>query len=446
MLTESGTTFSLAGDRDLRRRLPLFDMCAAIALAGLIAALAMGRSDVLALAAPFVVAVTVALATWRTPDGTVTVQAERHRVTEGDDVTFTVRIASEAGLARVIVELQPDDRLAAAGPLRAVTAVRAGEPVTLTFAFQALEWGVAKIERASVQVTDRLGMFGGHVAGPVAAEVHIGLPEDRASSTLDAERFRRIVGSHLSDDRGQGMEIADIRPFQRGDSSRNINWRISNRRREPWVTLRHPDRSTTTIVVVDAHDGERQDQRITQRRSVAAAMALSRGHLAQHDRVGLLVVGHTLRWLSPKLGRNQLYQISDCLISVSNAPEASRRMYRPPAVSTIPNDAIVVAITPLRDPLMVALVAEMRSRGNPVSVLVPGLTDTGLASSERSLPRARRIDEHARRLARVEYLVGVQSLRERGVAIVPWPDDQPVTTVINSVQQLRKTMARGRHA
>jgi uncharacterized protein (DUF58 family) len=285
-------------------------------------------------------------------------------------------------------------------------------------------------------------MFGGELDARADTTVTIGLPEDRISASLEAERFRSIVGSHLSNDRGQGMEIADIRPFQPGDSTRNINWRISNRRQEPWVTLRHPDRSTTVVIIVDAHDGENDEQRMTQRRSVSAAMSLSRGHLALHDRVGLLVVGHTVQWLPPKLGRNQLFQIADRLVAVSNAPEASRRMYRPPAVSTIPNNAIVVAVSPLRDPLMVSLVAELRSRGIPVSVLVPQTEQA--RSSRRRLRITNRTTEQARRLAAVEQKIGVQSLRERGVGIVAWAPDEPVSTVIDSVRQLRQAMARGR--
>ena len=117
-------------------------------------------------------------------------------------------------------------------------------------------------------------------------------------------------------------------------------------------------------------------------------------------------------------------------------------MYRPPAVSTIPNNAIVVAVSPLRDPLMVALVAEIRSRGNPVSVLVP-------ESLQPTRTRARlritsRTNEQARRLAAVEQQIGVQSLRERGVGIVGWAPDDPVVTVIDQVRQLRTAMARGR--
>jgi uncharacterized protein (DUF58 family) len=441
-LAGPSTSVRLTGDRDLARRLPLFDVCGLIALAGLVTAIAFRQSDILALTTPFVVVVAAALALWRPVDGVVQIRADRTRIVEGEDVTILVDITSARGIDRVEIELEPSARLLAVGSLRAVTTVKPNSTATLAFTVRAGEWGIARIDKLTIRVSDRFAMFGGELDTRADTTITIGLPEDRISASLEAERFRSIVGSHLSNDRGQGMEIADIRPFQPGDSTRNINWRISNRRQEPWVTLRHPDRSTTVVVIVDAHDGGDDEQRLTQRRSVSAAMALSRGHLALHDRVGLLVVGHTVQWLPPKLGRNQLFQIADHLVAVSNAPEASRRMYRPPAVSTIPNNAIVVAVSPLRDPLMVSLVAEIRSRGNPVSVLVPETEQAGSSSSRFRVTN--RTTEQARRLAAVEQKIGLQSLRERGVGIVSWEPDQPVMTVIDSVRQLRMAMARGR--
>jgi len=434
------TTVTLTDDRDVSRRLPMFDTCAMLGLAGLLFAIGARRPEIIALAAPFVIAVAVALARWRPFEGTVRITPEVTRVVEGDEVTFNVEVHSAIGIDRVEVELFPSDRLAELGSMRAVTTVRPGFTAKLSFTVKAVAWGVASIQKMEVRVSDRFGMFGGKATAHPQTRVTIGLPEDRISASLEAERFRRIVGSHLSEDRGQGLEIADVRPFQPGDSTKNINWRISNRRQEPWVTLRHPDRSTTLIIIVDAHDGESSDQQATQRRSVAAAMALSRGHLAMHDRVGLLVVGHTLQWLAPRLGRNQLFEIADQLVAVSNAPEASRRMYRPPAVSAIPSNAIVVAVSPLRDPLMVALIAEIRSRGNPVSVLVPENADE--AKPKRT--RRNRVDTQARRLAAAEQSIGVESLRERGVAIVPWAEGEPVVSVVAAAQRLRSSMARMR--
>lgn len=436
--TIATTTTNLTGDRDLARRLPLFDVCLSVGIVGLLCAIGFRQPGLIALATPFVIAPAAALALWSPVEGAVRIGFDGIRIIEGDDIVVFVDISSPSGIGRVEVELYPSDRLEALGTMRAITSVPAGGTTRLTFRVKASEWGLASINKMTVRVADRFGMFGGEALVRPEHSLTIGLPEDRVAASLEAERFRSIVGSHPSTDRGRGLEIADVRPFQPGDSAKSINWRISNRRQEPWVTLRHPDRSTTVVVVVDAHDDDKSQ---TQRRSVGAALALSRGHLALHDRVGLLVVGHTLQWLPPKLGRNHLHQIADQLVAVSNAPEASRRMYRPPAISAIPNNAIVVAVSPLRDPLMVALVAEIRSRGNPVSVLLPQ-GDAGPTVTSR-LRTPGQVDRLARRLAAVEERIGVQSLRERGVAVVPW-GDEAVVTIIESTQRLRKSMARAR--
>lgn len=432
------TTTTLTGNRDLARRLPLFDVCVVISIAALLCAIVFREPGLVALVAPFVIAPAAALALWHPFDGAVRLGFESIRIVEGDDVVVLVDISSPSGIGRIELELYPSERLEALGTMRAVTSVPASGTTRLTFRVNASEWGLASISKMTIRVADRFGMFGGAAEMRSEHSLTIGLPEDRVAASLEAERFRSIVGSHPSTDRGRGLEIADVRPFQPGDSAKAINWRISNRRQEPWVTLRHPDRSTTVVVIVDAHD---DDKGLTQRRSVGAALALSRGHLALHDRVGLLVVGHTLRWLPPKLGRNHLHQIADQLVAVSNAPEASLRMYRPPAISAIPNNAIVVAVSPLRDPLMVALVAEIRSRGNPVSVLLPDADEGPRIVSRLRTPG--QIDGLARRLAAVEERIGIQSLRERGVAVVPWRDEA-VVTIIESTQRLRNSMARTR--
>lgn len=434
-------SFPLTGNRELRQRTPLFDVAVGLVLASCIGAMGAQRPQLLALGAPFLVLVALAFARWRPVDGEVRIGIDAPHIVEGD--RFNVIVEVEAGAARldrVEVELHLSDRVSAAGTLRAVTAVEANRVRHLAFPVRAEDWGVASVERVIVRVTDRFGLFGGHVSRSTGVRMRIGLPEDRVQASLHADRFRRVVGSHLSGDRGQGLEIADIRPYLPGDSMRDINWRISNRRQEPWITLRHPDRSATVVVIVDAHDGESDARSATQRRSVAAAMALTRGHLASHDPVGLLVVGHTVRWLPPRLGRNQLYRIADELIAVSNAPDASLRMYRPPAVHSIPPEAIVVAVTPLRDPLMVSLIAELRSRGNAVAVLQPEVEPE--AGPRLPFQVERRVTTMARRFASVEQQVGVRSLRARGVIVVPWRSGEPVTAVIEAVKRLRQSMRR----
>jgi len=422
-------------------------MFAVLALVPMIGAIVTGRPEVVALGAPFAVTILASLLLYRPFDAKLELRFGATRVTEGSEVPLIALISSSSGLPRVEMELFLSSRLEAVSGTRVVTSVAPGSSRRIEVPMLANEWGMAGVELVTLRVTDRFGLFGGHLDYRSDDAIRIGVPEDQLQASLEADRFRRIVGSHASNDRGGGLEIADIRPYQPGDPIKAINWRITNRRREPWVTLRHPDRSTTVVIIVDAHEGDDDEQRGTQRRSVAAALALARTHLGMYDQVGLLVVGHTVRWLAPKLGRNQLFEIADELVAVSNAPDASLRLYRSPAVASIPSDAIIVALSPLYDPLMAGLLAEMRSRGNPVSLLMPEVDEPQFPRFQIQFGmRKTRHREEALRLAWIERSIAIQMLRDRGVAMVTWAEDEPVSTVVQTMQRLRKAMHRGRAA
>jgi len=405
------------------------------------AAVTTKRADILALGAPFLLALAAALATSRQPDLEVEVLVGSGRVIEGENVQVLVDLTSVSGVDRIEVELDTTGGFVPASPLRMLGVIWPNSSKRMRFDLHASEWGIAKVEYVRVRAVDRFGLFSRTFDVSTDVAVHVGMAQERVEAPMEAERFRRIVGSHLSPDRGQGVEIADIRPFQPGDAHKDINWRITNRRGEPWITLRHPDRSTNLVVVVDAHEGDDDVQRATQRKSVAAALAIARAHLARHDRVGLLIVGHTVQWLPPQLGRNQLFSMADALVAVGSAPEASLRLYRPVAVNTIASDTIVVAISPLFDPRMANLLAELRSRGNPVSVLVP---QVGRGTDAKRV--GRRVDTEARRLAAIEHRAIRRLLTDRGVALMDWPDAVPVAVIVESLQRLRRSMKRARTA
>lgn len=426
--------------RQLSHRTRAFASSVGLVLVSFVAAIVTGRAEALALGAPFLLALAAAFALHQLRDFDVALRLSTGRVLEGEPFRVTVDIASETGIPRAEIELAISRGLEPVTPLRSIVSVAAGGSTRCVFELNGAEWGIGAIETIRVRAVDHFGIFSRSVVYTTDAQVHVAMADERVEAPMQADRFRRIVGGHLSPDRGQGVEIADIRPWQPGDTHKDINWRISNRRNEPWITLRHPDRSTNVIVIVDAHEGDSELQRVTQRKSVAAALAIARAHLGRHDRVGLLLVGHTVHWRAPQLGRNHLFAMADALVAVGNAPEASLRLYRPVAVNTIAADTIIVAITPLFDPRMANLLAELRSRGNPVSVLVPD-ADRGTASRIE-----RRIDGDARRLAAIEYRAMRKLLGDRGVAMIDWPDHVPVAVIVASLQRLRQAMQRSRTA
>ena len=90
----------------IARRLPAY---AVLAAAGLVAGLALGRVEPVALAAPFLLAVVAAVGRYE-PQLSVRLMLDRDRALEGDDVTATVELSCPSGLDRLdlLVLLPPE--------------------------------------------------------------------------------------------------------------------------------------------------------------------------------------------------------------------------------------------------------------------------------------------------------------------------------------------------
>jgi len=433
-LIRSGTTRS-------RQRTFLADGCLILSVLGLAIAMLADKPEVLALAAPFIVATLASLATHRFGEPSVVLRFSSIRVIEGDTFQIQVEIQSEVDLPRVETELVLSDGLTPVSPTRMIGSVSNDRIGVFVFDIEATEWGTAAVNSIRVRTVDRFGMFSSRWDFRCPEPIHVVLPDHRLRRGLAPDRYRRIVGGHLSTDRGDGLELADIRPFQPGDAVKDINWRISNRRQEPWVTLRHPDRSATLIIVVDLDDDEDLDGTGTRRRATAGALALARSHLALQDRVGLLIVGRTRRWIAPKLGTSHLYRLGDALVTVGNTPGASMRSYQSAPAGAIPDNAIVVAFSPLTDPLVVGLLARLRRRGNPVSVVQPRLK-TQPAATPRRRRQSDRLDALAQRLARLETSASIEQLRERSIPVVPWEEGVAAEVVIDTLRRSQESSRR----
>lgn len=434
-LIQSGTTRT-------RQRTALANGSLAISVLGLVVTMMLRQPEFLAFTAPFVVATLATLTVHRVSRPTVVLRLGPRRVIEGDSFDIHVEITSETDVPRVEVELIFSNGLTPTSPSRMIGSVASGRTGVFTFGVEATEWGTAEVSSIRIRTVDRFGLFASRWDFRCAEPIQVVLPDHRLRRSLTPDRYRRIVGGHLSTDRGDGLELADIRPFQPGDAAKNINWRISNRRQEPWVTLRHPDQSATLIVVVDLDDDQDLDGTGTRRRATAGALALARSHLALQDRVGLLIVGRTRRWIAPALGTSHLYRLGDALVTVGNTSGSSMRSYHGAPAGSIPTNAIVVAFSPLTDPHVVRLLAQLRRQGNPVSVIQPRLEREIHKPRRRPRRREDRLVGMAQRLARLETEASVEQLRERSITVVPWEEGIPAEAVIDTLRRSQNSVRR----
>ena len=295
-----------------RTAAPKLGAYAGLAALALLAALVLGRPELVVLAAPFALLLFVGLASSREPDFLVALSLDRDRAVEGDEVTVTIDLEARTPIERLELHVPLGDGL---------EIVEGASPLTLH-----LDYG----EERTVSLKLRCERWGAYVVGELLLRAHDRLDLFAYEGTLDrrtplkvyprAEQLRSLVfpletqvftGNQVSRAKGEGIEFADLRAYEPGDAMRRINWRASARRGQLWVNESHPERNTDVIVFLDTFVEARQEQESTLDLAVRAAATIADRYLERKDRVGLVSFGGYLNWLLPSSGIVQLYRIVD---------------------------------------------------------------------------------------------------------------------------------------
>ena len=341
-----------------------------LAAAGLIAALATGRPELALIAVPFLVFGGAGLVLAQEPHVTAEVEPERLRLLEDDELAATVRVRND-GPEPVEIEVAPvRTRHLAVAPAGTV-AVRVGarSEAEIAFRVRPRRWGAHALGPLAVRTRDALGVttWEGRLGGRV--DLRAFPREERLRELVAPLRTQPFLGTHVARAHGDGIEFADIRPFQAGDRVRHVNWRATARRGSLQVDQRHPEHSSDVVLLVDTFEEARDQTSGTLDSAVRAAAALARGHLGRRDRVGVVDFGGTLHWLEPAFGTTQLYRIVDALLSSNIAFSYAWRNVDSLPLRVLPPGALVLAITPLLDERAIALLTELRSRGCDLTVI-----------------------------------------------------------------------------
>ena len=389
-----------------------------VALAGL-AAVALGRPDLVALAAPFAIGTVAALAARprRVPTATLS-RVGTGGITENSEFTARVDIHNP----------DPHDCVA-------VTRIRASSRVGLRYGLgqyvnlvpghadtvvhlsgRPLRWGPNSLGPARVVAVgcDGLMRTDPILTGTVPLRTYPSIEEFDSDQQLpDAAG---MVGIHRSRRPGDGGELAEVRPYRAGDRLRRIDWRVSLRRqRELYVTSTLSERDADIVIVLDVlHDAGRDDGSGSDRGicdiTVSAAAAITRHYTHQGDRVGLMEFGGGHRRLRPGTGRRHFQRTLEWLTDVRVQPTQadSRRLL---TGGSIPGNATVIMLTPLIDSVSTDALAGLVRSGRrliTVDTLPPGITApyrsqwTSAASRLWLLER----DNTVRRLNRLGVLTG----------------------------------------
>lgn len=406
-----------------------------VAALALLAGLALGRPELVAVAAPLAVLVVAGLAGARDPELAAEVTVDRERALVDDQVTveLTVRAADQVERLEVLLIVPPgmDGPDGAVRSWAVAVRLAAGEERTLAVPLTCRRWGAYALGEVHLRAHDRFRLFTWerHLDGQAALKV---FPVPDALRALVRPFETQVsTGSHVAAQRGDGIEFADLRPFLPGDRPRSINWRATARRGAPMVNQRHPERATDVVLFLDSFLDVRGPAGSTLDQAVGAAASLASAYLRQRDRVGLVSFGGFVQWLQPGGGQAALYRLLDTLMETQVFATAAWKGIRHLPPRTLPAKALIVALTPLVDERGVAALFDLLARGYDLAVVdIPPLAHPGRAGGEW--------DDLARRLWALER----ETLRHRyqrlGAAVVEWNDAMHLQQVLLEVEACRR--------
>jgi len=125
-------------------------------------------------------------------------------------------------------------------------------------------------------------------------------------------------GAYHSIFKGQGVEFSEVRPYQRGDDVRTIDWNVTARTGNLHVKRYQEERELTMMLVVDtsasAMFGSGAQSKAELAAELSALMAFSA--IKNNDRVGLLLFSDRReKFVPPKKGRRHALRIISEVLS-----------------------------------------------------------------------------------------------------------------------------------
>ena len=408
---------------------PRLTAYAALAAAGLVAGLALGRVEPVALAAPFVLALVAAVGE-RDPSVSVRLSLDRDRALEGDEVTATLELSSAVHVERLdlLVPLAPELSIDG-GPARAVV-LRAGEAQTIELTVRCERWGAFSVGPLLVRVRDVLGFRSWEGEAGERRPLRVYPSEETLHSLVPPLETQVFAGNQVSRARGEGIEFADLREWQPGDRVRRVNWRATALRGSLWVNEQYPERNTDVVLFLDTFAELRAHGRSTNDRAVRAAATLAHGYLQRKDRVGLVGFGGVLSWLLPESGTRQLYAIVDTLLTSDIVHSYALRGVDVLPPRTLPPKALVLAITPLLDDRTAAALLDLRARGYDLIVVEVSPLELLEPDPASAAELAHRLWRLSREALRWRY-------EQVGVPIVSWREGVPLAAPLEEVNAFR---------
>ena len=418
---------------------PKLGAYSALAAAGFLAGLLLGRPELVVVALPFLVAVAVALMTSGEPRLEIAISLGEERAMEGDIVTLRLDLTAVHATGHLDLELTLPPGLSldrGAGQLSVNLA--AGEMRTIELGLRAGRWGGYVVGGFMIRGRDRFGFFVFELPVVKALPLRVYPRPELLKAILRPLQVQAHAGNEVSRLRGDGIEFADVRAFLPGDRVRHINWRVSARRGQIHVNQHHPERNADVILFLDTFaEVEGESGNTTLDLAVRAAATLAARYLERRDRVGMIGFGGVIRWLGPGMGTLQLYRLLDSLLDTQIVLSYAWKGIDVIPARTLPPKALIIGLTSLLDERTIGALLDVRARGFDVAVVevdpLPFVT-----------PLAGELGEIAHRLWVLRREALRDRFREMGIAVAIWREGMPLEAALEGVQGFRRHASRAR--
>ena len=411
---------------------PKLGAYAGLAAFGLLAALATGLPELVAVAAPFVLMPALGLLLAREPQLDAEVSLERDRALEGETVLARVDLDVRVGAELVELLLELPHELKTTGDENPrVVHLADRERKTIELSLTCSRWGGFGVGRLQLRTHDAFGLFRHELVLDRRVPLKVYPREEAVRNLLRPVETQVFTGNHVARQKGEGIEFADLRPFVPGDRVRHVNWRASARRHELWVNEHHPERNADVVIFLDAFAEARRGELTTLDPAVRAAASLVARYLAQKDRVGFVSFGGLLNWLLPSTGVRQLYRIVEAMLDTQIVLSYAWRGVDVIPPRTLPPHALVIALTPLLDDRSARALLDIRGRGFDLVVVE--------VSPQSYLPDPRgELDLLADRVWQLRREAVRGHFERAGVPVAVWGNESSLAAALEEVSAFRR--------
>ncbi len=410
----------------------------------LVLGVALGRVDLVLLAAPFAVGAAIGLRRMPRSAPEVAVEATDEHIVEGGGVGAGLTVTNPDVIPYDLVvvrtrtspwlELRDADR-----PFGITVAPDGWTAVELPGA--ATRWGRHDVGPAAARVAACGGLLACRPVVTPARGVRVYPETEPFAATEAMPAAAGLVGNHRSRRPGEGGELAGVRPFAPGDRLRRIDWRVSLRTRDLHVASTLSDRDAEVLLLLDVLGEAGASGGVKGRASVLdttvrAAAAIAEHYLQRGDRVSLMEYGSSARRLRAATGRRQYLTVLEWLLDVRADIGDQGPHEHAFGAHHVSSDALVVVLTPLVDPRSADMLAGLSQSGRytvAIDTLPPGAAP----------PSRSPWTPVATKLWRMERENVLGRLREHGVPVVTWAGAGSLDLVLRDVSRLASA-PRGR--